>query len=105
MAERARRRNPSTRLSKQLLVGSQGRDRTTKAKHVFQVIVEQDEAGYFVAECPALKACYTQGKTYEEVIKNIKDVIALCLTDLKKRGKGIPRQPEIIAIKRVEVAA
>jgi len=41
--------------------------------------VEQDEAGYFVAECPALKACYTQGKTYEEVIDNIKDVIRLCL--------------------------
>ena len=39
-----------------------------------------------VAECPALKACYTQGKTYEEVIENIKDVIALCLEDY--RGKG-----------------
>ncbi len=74
-------------------------------KHVFQVIVEQDEAGYFVAECPALKACYTQGKTYEEVIENIRDVIALCLMDLKKRGKRIPRQPEIIGVKRVEVAA
>lgn len=48
-------------------------------KRVFHVIVEQDEAGYFVAECPALKACYTQGKTYEEVIDNIKDVIRLCL--------------------------
>ena len=54
-----------------------------KAKHVFQVIVEQDEAGYYVAECPALRACYTQGKTYEEVIENIKDVIALCLEDFK----------------------
>ena len=50
-------------------------------KHVFQVIVEQDEAGYFVAECPTLKACYAQGKTYEEVIENIKDVIALCLLE------------------------
>jgi len=74
-------------------------------RHVFQVIVEQDEAGYFVAECPALKACYTQGKTYEEVIDNIKDVIALCLDDLKEKGKRIPRQPEIIGVKRVEVAA
>ena len=35
-----------------------------KRKHVFQIIVEQDEAGYYVAECPALRACYTQGKTY-----------------------------------------
>jgi predicted RNase H-like HicB family nuclease len=71
---------------------------------VFQVIVEQDEAGYFVAECPALKACYTQGKTYEEVMENIKDVIALCLADLKTKGKKIPPQPEIISVRRVEVA-
>ena len=76
-----------------------------KTKHVFQVIVEQDEAGYFVAECPTLKACYTQGKTYEEVIENIKDVIGLCLADLRARGAEIPRQAEIIGIKRVEVAA
>ncbi len=75
-----------------------------KAKHIFQVIIEQDEAGFFVAECPALKACYTQGKTYEEVIENIKDVIALCLEDYKSRGKTVPRQPEIIGIKRLEVA-
>jgi hypothetical protein len=33
----------------------------------FQVIVEQDEAGYFVAECPALKACYTQDPNDEPV--------------------------------------
>ena len=75
-----------------------------KEKHVFQVIVEQDEAGFFVAECPTLKACYTQGKTYEEVIENIRDVIALCLQDFKGKGKQIPCQPEIIGIKRVEVA-
>jgi predicted RNase H-like HicB family nuclease len=76
-----------------------------RAKHVFQVLVEQDEAGYFVAECPALKACYTQGKSYEAVIENIRDVIALCLAEMKERGERIPPQPEIIGIKRVEVAA
>lgn len=74
-------------------------------KHVFQVIVEEDEAGYFVAECPALKACYTQGKTYEEAIENIRDVISLCLEDLKQRRQPIPRQLEIIGVRRVEVAA
>jgi predicted RNase H-like HicB family nuclease len=75
-----------------------------KQIHVFQIIVEQDEAGYFVAECPALRACYTQGNTYEEVIENIQDVIALCLEDLKARKKEIPKQGEIIGIKRVEVS-
>ena len=76
-----------------------------KRKHLFQVIIEQDEAGYYVAECPALKACYTQGKTYEEVIENIKDVIALCLEDLKGKRQKIPSQPEIIGVQRVEVTA
>ncbi len=74
-----------------------------KRKHVFQVIVEQDEAGWYVAECPALKACYTQGKTYEEALENIKDVIGLCLEDLKARKQPVPTQPEIISVRRVEV--
>jgi predicted RNase H-like HicB family nuclease len=75
-----------------------------KRKHVFQVIIEQDEAGYYVAECPALRACYTQGRTYEEVVANIEDVIALCLEELKAKRKAVPRQPEIIGVKRVEVS-
>jgi predicted RNase H-like HicB family nuclease len=74
-----------------------------KKKFVFQVIIEQDEAGYFVAECPALCACYTQGRTFDEAVENIKEVITLCLRDLKKSGKKVPKQPEIIGVKRVEV--
>ena len=74
-------------------------------KHVFQVIVEQDEAGFFIAECPALRACYTQGRSYEDVLNKIRDVITLCLMDLKRRKKQIPASPEIIAVKRIEVVA
>ena len=79
--------------------------KSARKPYRFQVIVEQDEAGYFVAECPALKACYTQGKTYEEAIENIKDVIRLCLADLRARSRRIPRPPEIVGIQRVEVRA
>jgi predicted RNase H-like HicB family nuclease len=74
-----------------------------KSVHTFQVIIEQDEAGWYVAECPALKACYTQGKTYEEAIANIKDVLAMCLEELKANGQPVPEQPEIISVRRVEV--
>ncbi len=76
-----------------------------KGPHTFQVVVEQDEAGYFVAECPAFRACYTQGKTYEEAIRNIRDVISMCLAELKASGEPIPNQPEIIGVKRVQVPA
>ncbi len=41
----------------------------------FRIIIEQDEAGYYVAEVPALPGCFTQGKTYEEAITNIKEAI------------------------------
>lgn len=39
------------------------------------VIIEQDEAGYYVAEVPALPGCFSQGKTYEQAIANIKEAI------------------------------
>ncbi|MCX5885089.1 MAG: type II toxin-antitoxin system HicB family antitoxin [Proteobacteria bacterium] len=41
----------------------------------FHVVVEQDESGYYVAEVPALPGCFSQGKTYEEAIANIKEAI------------------------------
>ncbi len=75
-----------------------------KRRQVFHVIVERDGSGMYVAECPALRACYTQGKTYEAAVENIKDVIALCLSELKAEGKSIPASPQIIGIQPVEVS-
>ena len=49
----------------------------------FKVIIEQDEDGIFIAEAPAIPGCYTQGKTYEEAVKGIKEVIELCLEEAK----------------------
>ncbi len=40
-----------------------------------RVIVEKDEAGYYVAEVPALPGCLSQGKTAEEAIFNVKEAI------------------------------
>lgn len=37
------------------------------------VLVEQDEAGYYVAEVPALPGCLSQGRTMEEALNNIKE--------------------------------
>ncbi|HYA13262.1 MAG TPA: type II toxin-antitoxin system HicB family antitoxin [Syntrophales bacterium] len=39
------------------------------------VVVEKDEAGYFVAEVPALPGCFSQGKTRKEAIANVKEAI------------------------------
>jgi predicted RNase H-like HicB family nuclease len=70
----------------------------------FHVIVEQDEDGHFVAEISAIRACYAQGRTFEEAIENIRDVLQMCLQEMIERGEEIPRPGEIVGLKRVEVA-
>ncbi|HXX82006.1 MAG TPA: type II toxin-antitoxin system HicB family antitoxin [Thermodesulfovibrionales bacterium] len=39
------------------------------------VTIQQDEAGYYVAEVPALPGCLSQGKTHQEALANIKEAI------------------------------
>lgn len=39
------------------------------------VMVEEDDAGYFVAEVPALPGCLSQGKTHDEAIANVKEAV------------------------------
>ena len=41
------------------------------------LIVEKDEGGWYVVECPLFQGCYTQGKTIDEALKNIREVIKL----------------------------
>jgi predicted RNase H-like HicB family nuclease len=45
------------------------------------VVIERDEDGFLVGEVPQLRACYAQGRTVDELMNNIREVIALCLED------------------------
>jgi predicted RNase H-like HicB family nuclease len=56
----------------------------------FRVIIEQDEDGIFVARCPALPGCISQGKTRKEAEGNIKEAIQGYLESLKKHDEPIP---------------
>jgi predicted RNase H-like HicB family nuclease len=47
----------------------------------FYVIIERDEDGFFVGEVPQLHACYSQGRTIDELMANMRDVIAMCLAE------------------------
>ncbi len=49
------------------------------------VIVSKGEDGFYIVQCPALSGCFTQGKTLDEALKNIKEVIALCLEEKESR--------------------
>ena len=53
----------------------------TVKKLRFPVIVEVDEDGYYVVSCPLFKGCHTYGKTIEEALENIKEVIEMCLEE------------------------
>ena len=48
---------------------------------LFPVIVEEDEAGFFVASNPALPGCYSQGKSMEEALANVREATEACLDD------------------------
>jgi len=50
-------------------------------KGQFPIIFERDEDGFYVVECPLFKGCYSQGKSLDEALKNIREVIELCLEE------------------------
>ena len=66
----------------------------------FMTTLERDEDGVWVAECPAIPGCVSQGRTREEAVANIREAIALCLEVRAERGL-----PLTIETQQVEVVA
>lgn len=66
----------------------------------FYVIIERDEDGYYVGEVTQLKGCYSQGETIDELMENMKEVIALCLEDEKMENIG-----EFVGVQKVVINA
>ncbi len=69
----------------------------------FPVVVEKDEDGFFVADCPELSGCHTQGNTLEEAITNIRDAIKLNLEILKEDKQDI-RISQPVSLTSIEVS-
>lgn len=72
----------------------------------FRVVIEQDEDGKFVASCPTLPGCWSEGETRNEARQNIEEAIKGYLESLKKNGDPIPPpiNEEIIDIDIEKVA-
>jgi predicted RNase H-like HicB family nuclease len=67
----------------------------------FDVIIERDEEGFYVASVPQLPGCHTQARTLDEATERIREAIELCL-----EVEGAPDQSlEFIGIQRITVAA
>lgn len=67
----------------------------------FSAIVGHDVDGYW-ARCPELQGCYTQGRTYEEALANLREAVELHVEDRLALGEDIP-QVEAISLITVEV--
>ena len=57
-----------------------------------QIIVFPGEDDYWVAECPSLPGCLSQGKTREEAISNIREAIKGYITALEEDGLPVPEE-------------
>ncbi|MCD6406889.1 type II toxin-antitoxin system HicB family antitoxin [Candidatus Aerophobetes bacterium] len=66
----------------------------------FTIVVERDEDEIYIASCPALQGCYSQGDTYEEAVENIRDAIRLHIEARREVGEPIPIET---AIDKVEI--
>ena len=65
----------------------------------FLTTLERDEDGVWVATCPSIPGCISQGKTREEALANIREAIALCLEVRAERGL-----PLTVEMQQIEVA-
>ena len=62
----------------------------------FKVILEPDfEDGGYIASCPSLPGCHSQGDTEEEALKNIEEAIIGYLKSLRKHNQPIPHEAEV----------
>jgi predicted RNase H-like HicB family nuclease len=65
----------------------------------FITTLDRDEDGVWIAECPSIPGCVSQGNTREEAVKNIREAIAVCLEVRAERGL-----PLTLETQQVEVA-
>ena len=76
-------------------------DEDTNVPRQFDVVIERDSEGYFVASVPQMPGCHTQARSLDEVSDRIREAIALCL-----EIEGAPEQElEFVGIQRVTIAA
>lgn len=65
----------------------------------FDVVIEKDAEGYFVATVPALPGCHTQARSLDELMERVKEAIELCL----EVQESPSRRLEFVGIQRVTV--
>ena len=55
-----------------------------------QILLYPGESGYWIAECPGLPGCVSQGKNKQEAVANIREAIDLTIEDMRENGELVP---------------
>ncbi|HEY3370019.1 MAG TPA: type II toxin-antitoxin system HicB family antitoxin [Prolixibacteraceae bacterium] len=55
------------------------------------IVIEQDEDNVYIVSCPVFKGCHSYGKTIDEALENIKEVIDICMAEEKDKVSEINR--------------
>lgn len=67
----------------------------------FDVVIERDSDGYYVASVPALRGCHTQARSLDDLMERVKEAIELCL---EVEGEDV--EPlEFVGVQRIIIAA
>jgi predicted RNase H-like HicB family nuclease len=69
------------------------------AMRQFDVIIERDRAGYYLASVPALRGCHTQAKSLDALLKRVREAIELCLEVEGERSEDL----DFVGVQRVTV--
>lgn len=69
----------------------------------YTAIFEPAEEGGYVVSVPALPGCVTQGDTFEEAVKMVKDAIDGYVTVLKEEGEDIPEETDEVVVTKISV--
>jgi predicted RNase H-like HicB family nuclease len=64
----------------------------------FPVFVEKDEDGFYVVECPVFRGCYSQGKTLDQALINIREAIELCLEEKENQALVESYRPREVSL-------
>ncbi len=70
---------------------------------LFPVILEKDEDGIYIVECPLFSGCYSQGKTIDQAMKKIKEVIHLCLEEKDNQELAKDYMPQGMCLRTVTI--